>query len=183
MKKRDRAFITFYDAAVETVTFCAVLKDGAQGAIDRAVQHDVEPASPDEPITDAHARLLGSMTFLQLAAAYPALQSRLQITAKGSARWKPNGDPAAITFYDEATQTVKVCTVSRDEVQVAIERAMKHDLGLESPDAPITNEHARLLGGMAFLILASGYPELRPRLQITTKRPVNWTPALHPDAL
>lgn len=183
MKKRDRAFITFYDAVVEAATFCAVLKDGVQSAIDRAVQHDVEPASPDEPITDVHARQLGSMVFLQLAAAYPALQPRLQITSKGAVGETLNRNPTFIVIYDENIQTVKACVVPREEVQGAIERAMKHDLGLASPDEPITDEHARLLGGMAFLILASGYPEMRPRLQITTKQPVNWTPVLHPDSL
>lgn len=181
MEKRHWTFIVFYEEGTQTVKFCSALRSRVQGAIDRVEQHDVGPASPDEPITDVHARQLGNMAFLQLAAAYPVLL--LQITTKGAETWMPNRAPAFITFYDDATQIVKACVVPKDEVQGAIERAMKHGVGPESPDYPITDEHARLLGGMAYLMHAAGYPELRPRLQITTKQPVNWAPVRHPDSL
>ncbi|NIF53637.1 hypothetical protein F3J19_16290 [Burkholderia sp. Ax-1724] len=89
-------------------------------------------------------------------------------------------DRAVITFYDDATQTVKTCVVLRDRVQSAIDRAVAHTVEPEDSGAPVTDEHARLLGGTSFLILAAGYPELRPRLQITTKEPMDWTPPKPP---
>lgn len=83
-------------------------------------------------------------------------------------------DRAVVTYYDDETQTVKTCVVLKDRVQSAIERAVQHTVEPETSDAPITDEHARLLGGMTFMILAAGYPEMRPRLQITTREPMNW---------
>ncbi|KOE22386.1 hypothetical protein, partial [Burkholderia multivorans] len=64
--------------------------------------------------------------------------------------------------------------------QGAIDRAVSHEIEPQEPDAPIGDEHARVLGGMIFLILAAGYPELRSRLQITTKEPMDWTPPKPP---
>ncbi|WP_105132613.1 hypothetical protein [Burkholderia sp. BE12] len=92
-------------------------------------------------------------------------------------------DRAVVTYYDEDTQTFKTCVVLRDRIQGAVDRALQHEIEPEDPEAPITDEHARLLGGMTFLILASGYPELRPRLQITTKEPMDWTPVDPPESL
>ena len=89
-------------------------------------------------------------------------------------------DRAVVTYYDDETQTVKTCVVLRDRVQAAIDRALPHTVEPEEPGSTITDEHARLLGGMTFLILAGGYPELRPRLQITTKEPMDWTPTKPP---
>jgi len=82
---------------------------------------------------------------------------------------------ALVTFYDDETQTVKTCAILKDRIQGAIDRAVLHDAGPDLPNEPITDEHARLLGGMAFLLLATGAPELRSRLQITTKEPMLWS--------
>jgi len=84
-------------------------------------------------------------------------------------------DRAIVTFYDDQTQTVKTCVVLKDRVQDAIHRAVLHNAGPDQPNEPITDEHARLLGGIAFLLLATGAPELRSRLQITTKEPMVWS--------
>jgi hypothetical protein len=89
-------------------------------------------------------------------------------------------DRAVVTYYDDETQTVKTCVVLKDRVQRAIDAAVQHTVEPEAPDAPITDEHARLLGGMAFLILAAGYPEMRGRLQITTREPMKWEPDVPP---
>ncbi|KVT46733.1 hypothetical protein [Burkholderia multivorans] len=89
-------------------------------------------------------------------------------------------DRAVVTYYDEETQTFKTCAVLRDRVQGAIDRAVSHEIEPQEPDVPIGDEHARVLGGMIFLILAAGYPELRSRLQITTKEPMDWTPPKPP---
>ncbi|SEJ99119.1 hypothetical protein [Paraburkholderia diazotrophica] len=89
--------------------------------------------------------------------------------------------PAAmITFYDEETQTFKTCVTLRSRVQTAIDRAVVHTVEPESQNEPITDEHARLLGAMAFLQFAAGNPELRSRLQTTTKEPMNWSPVKRP---
>ena len=87
---------------------------------------------------------------------------------------------AVVTYYDDETQTVKTCVVLRHRVQGAIDAALSHTVDPEASDAPITDEHARLLGGMTFLLLAGGYPELRLRLQITTAEPMDWTPPKPP---
>lgn len=89
-------------------------------------------------------------------------------------------DRAVVTYYDDETQTVKTCVVLRDRVQGAIDRALAHAVEPKKPEEPITDEHARLLGGMTFLILAGGYPELRPRCKITTTEPMDWTPVNPP---
>jgi hypothetical protein len=88
---------------------------------------------------------------------------------------------AIITFYDDQTQTVKTCAILKDRVQDAIDRAVPHNAGPDQPDEPITDEHARLLGGVAFLLLAAGAPELRSRLQITTKAPMVWPKHIPPS--
>src|ERR1700687_3379159 len=92
-------------------------------------------------------------------------------------------DTACITFYDEKIQTVRTCTVPRSHVQTAIDRALVLNVPPDAPehsDQPITNEDARKLGGMAYLILATNYPELRARLKITTAEPINWSPIPKP---
>jgi len=88
---------------------------------------------------------------------------------------------AIVTFYDDQTQTVKTCAILKDRIQGAIDRAVLHDSGPDQPDEAITDEHARLLGGMAFLLLATGAQELRSRLQITTKEPMIWAPNTLPS--
>ncbi|MGN6082033.1 hypothetical protein [Trinickia sp.] len=90
-------------------------------------------------------------------------------------------DRAVVTYYDSETQTVKTCVVLKDRVQGAIDRAVQHSVAPEAADAPITDEDARLLGGTTFLILAAGYPEMRARLQITTKEPMTWEPPAPPS--
>lgn len=90
---------------------------------------------------------------------------------------------ATIIFYDEDSQQLKMCTVFRREIQVAIDREIARTGGTTiPPDAPehstqpIGDEDARKLGSMAILMQAFAHPELRERLQITTAEPVNWTP-------
>lgn len=90
---------------------------------------------------------------------------------------------ATIVFYDEEMEQVRICTVFRKEVQAVIDREIARSGGMTiPPDAeandarPLTDEDARQLGGLAILMQAGVHPELRPRLQITTKVPVDWTP-------
>lgn len=83
-------------------------------------------------------------------------------------------DIAFVVLYDEETQQFTASTVAKSRIESAMGKAIRLDVAPEQKDEPITDEHARLLGGMAFLVLASGYPELRSRLQVTTKEPMKW---------
>ncbi|MEX3855637.1 hypothetical protein AB3X94_16435 [Paraburkholderia sp. BR10923] len=94
---------------------------------------------------------------------------------------------ATVIFYSEDVQQTQVCTVSRDEVEGALNRqiarrmAMTVPLGSEDCGAPITDETLRQIGGMAVLNQASVHPELHSRLQITLHHAVDWTPAKPPS--
>jgi hypothetical protein len=84
---------------------------------------------------------------------------------------------ATIVFYNEDTQQVQLCTVSRSQVQLAIDRAGAITIpphAEETPDALITDEDARALGAIAILIQAKTHPELRERIQLTTGETINW---------
>ncbi|WP_027817429.1 hypothetical protein [Paraburkholderia bannensis] len=84
---------------------------------------------------------------------------------------------ASIVFYDADTQQLKICTIPRSRVESAIERGMALTIPPDAPensDAPVTDEDARKLGGMAILVQAIAHPELRARLQITTEAPMEW---------
>ncbi|MDR5737836.1 MULTISPECIES: hypothetical protein [unclassified Caballeronia] len=85
---------------------------------------------------------------------------------------------ATIVFYDEDTQQLQLCNVRRDDVQSAIERAgFVFDVPTDAPDnrsAPVTDEHARQIGGMALLVQAHVHPELRTRLHLTLNEPIDW---------
>jgi hypothetical protein len=92
-------------------------------------------------------------------------------------------DRASIIFYDADTRQLKMCTVSRSHVQSALDRALAITIPPDAPensDAPVTDEDARKLGGMAILIQAMAHPELRARLKITTEAPMDWTPPRSP---
>jgi len=96
-----------------------------------------------------------------------------------------NKEKACITFYDEEVQMVRTCTVPRAYVQTAIDRALVMNVppdAQEHSEEPVTDEDARKLGGMAYLILASNHPELRARLKITTAEPIDWTPIPKPGS-
>ncbi|WP_321954720.1 hypothetical protein [Paraburkholderia bannensis] len=82
---------------------------------------------------------------------------------------------ASIVFYDADTQQLKMCTVLRSRVESAIEWGMARTIPPDAPensDAPVTDEDARKLGGMAILVQAIVHPELRARVQITTEAPM-----------
>ncbi|MFM0325613.1 hypothetical protein [Caballeronia glebae] len=85
---------------------------------------------------------------------------------------------ATIVFYDEDASQIRLCNVPRDRVQAAIDRAgFIFNVPTDAPDhssAPVTDEHARQIGGMAILVQASEHPELRPRLDLTLLQPINW---------
>jgi hypothetical protein len=89
---------------------------------------------------------------------------------------------AFITFYDEQTQTLKVCTVPKASIQSSIDRALVLDVAPERPDEKVTDEHARQLGGLAIHMLAAAIPELQARIQITTKEPIDWSPIPEPGS-
>jgi hypothetical protein len=75
--------ITYYDADTQTMRNCTVLRSHVQAAIDRASGISVPPdaeAFSEAPIKDEDARKLGGMIYLILAASYPELRARLQIT-------------------------------------------------------------------------------------------------------
>lgn len=92
-----------------------------------------------------------------------------------------------IIFYDEDAQQPKMCTVLQREVQSIIDRENARGRGMTFPPgaeahstAPLTDEDARRLGGMAMLLQAAAHPELRERLQITTAAPMNWSLVTRP---
>ncbi|WP_085481213.1 hypothetical protein [Paraburkholderia susongensis] len=92
---------------------------------------------------------------------------------------------ASIVFYDAQTQQIKICTVLRSQVQSAIDRAAAMTVPPEAEEnstEPVTDEHARQLGGMAILIQAMSNPDLRERLQITTAHPMRWETPTPPVA-
>jgi hypothetical protein len=84
---------------------------------------------------------------------------------------------AAIFFYDEDSQEFKVCNVQRSQVQGLIDRAMAMPVLLEEQDTPnaaITDEDARRLGGMLMLMQGTTNPDLRERFKFATERPMDW---------
>ncbi|MDR5737930.1 hypothetical protein [Caballeronia sp. LZ016] len=88
---------------------------------------------------------------------------------------------ATIVFYNEQTQQLQLCTVYRDEVQVAIDRQAARGFTMNLPlgadnnsQSLITDEVLRQIGGMAALNQASVHPELRARLQFDMANPVDW---------
>ncbi|MGF6374914.1 hypothetical protein [Paraburkholderia sp. 32] len=93
---------------------------------------------------------------------------------------------ATVIFYNEDACEIQVCTVSREEVEGAIDRqiargmAMTVPLGSDDCRAPITDETLRQIGGMAVLNQASVHPELRDRLHISLHHPVDWGQAKPP---
>jgi hypothetical protein len=98
-------------------------------------------------------------------------------------------NPSRVTIicYDEDAQQLKMFTVFQREVQSVIDRENARGGGMTFPPdaeehstAPLTDEDARKLGGMAMLLQASAHPELRERLQITTAAPMNWSPVARP---
>ena len=91
-------------------------------------------------------------------------------------------EKALVTFYDEQTHSLKVCAVSKASIQSSIDQALILDMPPEQPDEAITDEHARQLGGMAVLLLATGIPELRARIRITTEEPMDWSPIPKPGS-
>ncbi|QYD67489.1 hypothetical protein KZJ38_14140 [Paraburkholderia edwinii] len=91
---------------------------------------------------------------------------------------------AFVSFYDEETQLVKCCLVPRHKVRAAIDHASPVSIPLSAPDdsrAPITDEDARHLGGIALVCHTKLHPELLDRLQITFAAPVQWTPVARPS--
>jgi hypothetical protein len=86
-----------------------------------------------------------------------------------------------ISFYDEDTQQLQICTAPRERVQDAIDRAgIVFNVPPDAPDhstAPVTDEHARQIGCMAILNQAKDHPELRPRLKLTPSEPMSWNSA------
>jgi hypothetical protein len=89
-------------------------------------------------------------------------------------------DKAFITFYDDQSDTFKYSWLRRSTIQPFLDRAPVDALPSPAPGAPITNEDARLLGGMTFLNLIGGHESLRDRLKITTATPMDWTPPVAP---
>jgi hypothetical protein len=90
-------------------------------------------------------------------------------------------EKAFVTFYDQQTNTLKVCSVAKASIQASIDRALVLSVAPEQPDENVTDEHARQLGGLAIHILAAGIPELQARIRITTQEPVDWTPIPKPE--
>ncbi|SAL16768.1 hypothetical protein AWB71_00665 [Caballeronia peredens] len=91
---------------------------------------------------------------------------------------------AAIFFYDEHSQQFKICNVQRSQVQGLIDRAMPMPVPLEgqnTPNAAITDEDARRLGGMLMLMQGGTNPDLRERFKFATERPMNWESTKRPD--
>lgn len=94
------------------------------------------------------------------------------------------GEVAFISFYDEYTGQVKFCIVPRAQVQGVIDRALTISVPPDAPEhstAPLTDEDARKLGGMALLCHANKHTELRDRLEITTAAPIDWSPTRPPS--
>jgi hypothetical protein len=89
-------------------------------------------------------------------------------------------DKVFITFYDDESDTFKYSWLRRSTVEPFLDRAPIDALPSPAPGAPITNEDARLLGGMAFLSLVGGRHNLRDRLEIATTTPMDWTPPVPP---
>ncbi|WP_051888256.1 hypothetical protein [Caballeronia sordidicola] len=85
-------------------------------------------------------------------------------------------DNVFITFYDDESDTFKYSWLRRSTVEPFLDRAPLDALPSPAAGAPITNEDARLLGGMAFLSMVGRRQSLRERLQITTAAPMDWTP-------
>jgi hypothetical protein len=91
---------------------------------------------------------------------------------------------ADVVFYDEETQQIKVCAVSRVLVQSVIDRAMAFTIPHDAEDYSeclLTDEDARELGGMLMLMQGFVNPELRERLCITTKASIEWNSSVRPD--
>jgi hypothetical protein len=97
--------------------------------------------------------------------------------------------PSCVTIisYDEDAQQLKMFTVLQREVQSVIDLENARGGGMTFPPdaearstAPLTDEDARKLGGMAMLLQAAAHPELRERLQITTAAPMDWSPVARP---
>jgi hypothetical protein len=93
MQKREKAFITFYDAQTNTLKVCSVAKESIQSSIDRALVLTVAPEQSDENVTDEHARQLGGLAIHILAAGIPELQARIRITTKEPVDWSPIPKP------------------------------------------------------------------------------------------
>ncbi|QIN60194.1 hypothetical protein SBC1_01690 [Caballeronia sp. SBC1] len=89
-------------------------------------------------------------------------------------------DKVFITFYDDESDAFKYSWLRRSTVEPFLDRAPIDALPSPAPGAPITNEDARLLGGMAFMSLVGGRQSLRDRLEIVTATPMDWTPPVPP---
>ncbi|MFM0720904.1 hypothetical protein PQQ53_12225 [Paraburkholderia strydomiana] len=72
---------------------------------------------------------------------------------------------ALISFYDEESGQVKFCVVPRSHVEASVERAVTISVppdAAEHSSAPITDEDARKLDGMALLCHAKHMPSFAP---------------------
>jgi hypothetical protein len=91
-----------------------------------------------------------------------------------------DNDKVFILYYDDERDTFRYSWLRRSAVEPFLDRAPVDALPSPAPGAPITDEDARLLGGMAFMSMTGGRQSLRDRLEITTAAPMDWTPPAAP---
>ena len=75
-------------------------------------------------------------------------------------------DLAVVFIYDDDTDTIKMCNVSRRSIQSILDRAMMLDIP-EDPAATLSDKSAEKLGALALRCLGAAHPSLDTRLRLT----------------
>jgi hypothetical protein len=69
--------------------------------------------------------------------------------------------------YDDSGRKITTCTVKRAAVQLLMDSALVMDWPLEGFGGVLNDEAARMIGGVAFRLLATRQPELGQVITVT----------------
>ncbi len=72
-----------------------------------------------------------------------------------------------VIAYDEDAQAIEICTLLKDSLASRMERALRVPFPLEEMGFDLNDEQARIVGGVAFKLLATYQTELGPYVHVT----------------